>query len=104
MNKKKRYILFVIPVMVSTELVRTTWVTAYMKTINGKYAWYFDWTTDIRRAIYFETREEAIRIGRLHVRVLHPHFCEIVEMNQSAIELLGVSKSEISNNPMLHDQ
>ncbi|MBA0947996.1 MULTISPECIES: hypothetical protein [Enterococcus] len=102
MKVQKGYLILVIPVIEEGTPSDSFWMTADMKTINGVTALWFDWTGDIRHTIYFETEEEARRIASIHSENLHPHFCDVVELDRKAIDFLKISKGKILENPELH--
>lgn len=101
MSKRKGYLILVVPVLEEGQRADSLWLKVDTKVIDRRNVFSFDWTNDIRHTIYFDTKEEAMRVLLMHIKLLQPHFCEVVEISLDAIKLLEINKGRIPNNPKL---
>lgn len=97
MEEKKGYLILIVPLldeMPSSSL----WLQLRSIKKDGKELFQFDWTSEIRETIYFDSREVAQRIADKHASILQPRFCSVVEVDQHDIKFLGISRGKKLEN------
>lgn len=103
LEKEKGYLILVIPVLEQGLASDSFWLQLRKIKIKGENYFQFDWTSEIRETVYFDSKEEAQKIADKHAEIVQPRFCSVVEVKQHDVKFLGISKGKKLENLRLLD-
>lgn len=93
MESQKCYLILIVPLLEEVPS-SSLWLQLRRVKIKGEEYFQFDWTSEIRETIYFDSKEEAQEMADKHAKILQPRFCSVVEVCQNDVKFLGISKRE----------
>ncbi|MGM0220073.1 hypothetical protein [Enterococcus sp. AZ126] len=102
METQKCYLILIVPLLESIPS-SSLWLQVRRVEIQGEEYFQFDWTSEIRETIYFDSKEEAQKVADKHAEIVQPRFCSVVEVKQHDVKFLGISKGKKLENLRLLD-